>query len=109
MDNILLEDIQKLTQIKPAVLKKIESLSKLCICDYINSLQNSTSDVIHVDIGLGNINILISDESVEYSFTPSKDLEKMVLHTLESNKSPLMSTLEDNLESRVKSTYKDLI
>lgn len=109
MKRYLLKDISPLTNIKDKIINKMSNISELCICDYINELDMIDEDVLNIDIGIGIISMLIVDDEIQYSFSPSESLEKMIIKTIEDKESPLVNKLEVNLENKINSTYKDIV
>ena len=87
----------------------MSTISELCICDYINELDMIDEDVLDIDIGIGVISILIIEDEIQYSFSPSTLLEKSMIKTIETKQSPLVNKLEINLENKINSTYKDIM
>ena len=109
MKRYLLKDVSSLTNINDKIIDKLSNVSKLCICDYINELDIIDEDVLNIDIGIGIISMLIVDDEIQYSFSPSESLEKTMIKTIEDKESPLINKLEVNLEKKINSTYKDIV
>ena len=109
MKRYLLKDISSLTNIKDKIINKMSTISELCICDYINELDMIDEDVLDIDIGIGVISILIIEDEIQYSFSPSTLLEKSMIKTIETKQSPLINKLEINLENKINSTYKGIV
>lgn len=109
MNRYLLKDVSSLTNINDKIISKLADISKLCICDYINELDIIDEDVLNVDIGIGIISMLIVDDEIQYSFSPSTILEEALIKTIEDKESPLINKLEVNLEKKINSTYKDIV
>ena len=53
--------------------------------------------------------ILIIEDEIQYSFSPSTSLEKSMIKTIETKQSPLVNKLEINLENKINSTYKGIV
>lgn len=109
MKRYLTKDISGITSIKNNVIQKLNHVGELCICDYINELDMLNEDVLQIDIGIGTVSILVKDDELEYSFYPSKALEKSLIRTIEKKESPLVKLSEINLENKINSTYKDIM
>ena len=109
MKRYLLKDVSYITNINDKIIDKLPNIAKLCICDYINELDIIDEDVLNVDIGIGIISMLIVDDEIQYSFSPSESLEKTMIKTIEDKESPLINKLEVNLERKINSTYKDIV
>ena len=108
MKRRLISDISNIFSIRASILSKLVSLSESCICDYILETKWSDDDLLEIDIGIGKINMLISNDSVEYQFKPSSKLERSITNAVINNKNPLEKTLEEGIETRLLSTYKEL-
>ena len=109
MKRYLLKDVSYITNINDKIIDKLSNIAKLCICDYINELDIIDEDVLNVDIGIGIISMLIVDDEIQYSFSPSTILEEALIKTIEDKESPLINKLEVNLEKKINSTYKDIV
>ena len=109
MKRFLLKDISAITSIKDTILNKISDISELCICDYIHELGIIDEDVLQIDIGFGIVSLLVIDDEIKYSFSPSSSLEKLLIKTIENKESPMVHKLEVNLENKINSTYKDIV
>lgn len=109
MKRYLNKDLIDITSIKNSVISKLTNISELCICDYINELDILGEDVLHIDIGIGTISLLIVEDEIQYSFSPSKSLEKSIIRSVEKKESPLIKVAETNLENKINATYKDIM
>lgn len=108
MKHKLLVDISNIFSIRISLLTKLCDLIENCICDYILEAYLKEEDLVEINIGFGKIIILLSSDSVEYRFVPSSKLEKSIIKTISSRKSPLETGLELSLENKLLSTYKEL-
>lgn len=104
----LLEDIANIYSIKLSLLNKLSDLVETCICDYLLEAKLQDNELVEINIGFGKILILITSNSIEYQFIPSTRLEKSTIKTLNTGKSPLEHELENGLEKKLISTYKEL-
>lgn len=109
MKHSLVTDLQTLTQLNMSLFSKLISLSELIICDDMNELDMSSEDVLELDIGIGKLCFLISEDSLQYQFIPSKSLENNLIRTLETKINPLVQTTETSLENKILKTYKELL
>ena len=109
MKRFLLKDISSITNINDKVINKMSQISELCICDYLDELDCINEDVLNIDIGIGTISMLIIENEIQYSFSPSNKLETMIIKTIETKENPLVNKLEINLENKINSTYKDIM
>ena len=108
MKRKLLFDISNIFSIRISLLNKLVELAENCICDYILEANLNDDELVEINIGFGKIIILLSSDCVEYRFIPSMKLEKSIVNTLSSGKSPLEQNLEVGLENKLISTYKEL-
>ena len=109
MTRHLLKDLSSLTLIKDKIFDKLTSTSELCIGDYLNELDLVGEDVLHINIGIGTISMLVIDDEIQYAFKPSTTLESTIIHTIENKQSPLVTAAEINLDTKITSTFKELI
>lgn len=109
MKHSLITDLQTVTQLSTSVFSKLISLSELVICDDMNELDMSSDDILELDIGIGKLQFLVSEDVLQYQFIPSKTLENAIIHTLETKTSPLMTATETSLENKILKTYKELL
>ena len=105
----LYENLSALTRIKPSLMEKIKFISENCICDYTLDIIEQDDDVVMVDIGIGTLQINISDYELDYKFIPSNGLEKKLIRTIEEEQSPLVREVEKKLNNKITATYKELV
>lgn len=108
MKHKLLYDIANIYSIKFSLLNKLSDLAETCICDYLLEAKLQDNELVEINIGFGKIMILITSNSIEYQFVPGTRLEKALIKTLTTGKSPLEQELETGLEKKLISTYKEL-
>ena len=109
MKQFLITDLQTLTQLNNSVFSKLISLAELSICDDINELDMSADNVLDLDIGIGKIYFMVTEDSLQYQFVPSRSLENAIVKTLETKSNPLVASAETNLEMKIVKTYKELL
>lgn len=109
MQQNLIRDISALTAVSNKTLNKIVDVAELCFCDYINELDITNEDVVNIDIGIGTLSLLLVNDSMQYQFTPSYQLEQQLINTIESKTSPLVNSAQSNLEHKLRTTYKELL
>jgi hypothetical protein len=105
----LLTDIQSLTQINIKLLNKLVAVAELVICDSINELDMMDDQILDLDIGIGTVSLLVSGNTIQYAFYPSTNLENNLIKTLEKKTNPLILSAENNLETKILNTYKELV
>ena len=108
MEKNLIEDVAKLSSVKSSLLKKFSRLSEYCISDYVLESKLEDEDLTEIDIGIGKLKLLITDDELRYSFTPSQRLEKMMIDSYQNEKHVLEQKVEEGLENRLLSAYKEL-
>ena len=108
MKQNLLVDISRISLIKASIFDKLKDIAESCICDYLYEAKILDDDLIEIDIGIGKISILILNDSLEFKFRPSMHLEKSLVKSLQKNSSVLVKEVENGLESKLLSTYKEL-
>lgn len=105
----LIEDISKLSNIPQSILNKLVNIAKFCVCDCLIETKLKNESLSEIDLGLGKLNILVSEDQIEYQFIPSRSLEKNIKTAVIKNKNPLEIAVEDSLNTRIKNTYKELL
>lgn len=108
MKRKLLLDISTIYSIRATIIDKITELAEACICDYIVETKLNDDDLLEINIGIGKLSLLILKDSIEYQFIPSNKLEKLIINTVTSMKSPLINISEEGIEQKLISTYKEL-
>lgn len=108
MNNII-NDVSTLTTIPVQSLEELVHLSSVCICDAIEEDKLKNKDICEIDIGIGTLYILISNESTKYKFIPNKELETNINTTIRKGVNPMTRLVESTLVDKIINTYKDLI
>ncbi len=108
MKQKLLNDISNIYSIRASIMTKLSELAELCICDYLVEAKLSEDDLVEVNIGIGKICFIMLEDSIEYRFVPSTKLEKLIIKSIASMKSPIINASEQGLENKLVSTYKEL-
>lgn len=103
------KDISNITTIPYATLGKLHSLSTSCICHAVQETRLLNGNLTSVDIGIGTLYIKTTEDEIKYKFIPSSKLEKSVMETVKTGKSPLVSKVEETLKDRVMNVYKELL
>ena len=65
-------------------------------------------NICEVDIGIGTLNILVTEDEIKYKFIPSKNLSGSIIQAIEHKDSPLIIKAEQSLSKKILNTYKDL-
>ena len=109
MERNLLDDISATTNLSNKILYRLIKSAEFCICDSINEADSTGDEILNYDVGIGVLSFLLVGGAVRYRFTPSRSFEESITKTLEEKTSPLVPTLEFNLEQKIKMTYKELL
>lgn len=104
----LLDDISSLTTVQRVSLERLVSQANKCICHDIQEAKLEKVNCVCIDIGIGNLFINIDADSIKYRFEPSSKLEKYIIETTLSGKSPIIEDIEKSLISKVNKVYKEL-
>jgi hypothetical protein len=105
----MIKDITTLTTIAEKSLIKINDLSVDDICHCVLESVNCGDDVADIDIGIGELKVIVSDGELHYRFTPSNQLEKKLIKTFEEGVDPLTQVVEESLSNKILRAYKELI
>lgn len=108
MNNETVDILSSMTTINKKQVERIFKTLNMKICDDVleNILNNETLTI--VDIGVGSLQILVGGDEIRYKFIPSRLLEKNLLNTVETKKSPIETVLEEAIDLRINDAYKDL-
>lgn len=105
----LISDISLLTSVPYKTLKNLCDKSNECICHSIlENFQESIGET-SIDIGIGQLIIMVDNDEIYYKFKPSSKLEEMLVNTITNNSDPLVTQIEQKLVARILNTYKDLM
>ena len=107
--NKIIEDLSTITSLPISLLKSLCNKVIYCVCHKVHESIIKHENIILVDIGFGKLYILLEDSSIQYKFIPSKFFEDNLIWTIKNNESPLTKLAEENLEEKIKDTYKELL
>ena len=107
--NSIVNDLAAITTIPMNSLQKLKEKEVYLICNAAEESALQGKSITEVNIGIGNLIILIEGGYITYKFTPSSKLEKSLVSTITNKKNPLTNELEEALASRVIKTYKDML
>lgn len=108
MEINLKKDLSALTNVDEVYINKLFDKLKWCICDGISETEYLGDNLLSCDIGIGKVLLTIEENSVKYRFTPSPELEEMIIKTI-TGEDLLECTLEKNLVNKITKVYKDLL
>lgn len=107
----VLDNIATLTQIPPYILERLSNTAVKEICHevYVDHVLNK-KETVSLNIGIGFLHLDINsvEGTVSYSFVPSRQLEKDLIHTLREESDILTEAIETNLNKKVLSLYREL-
>lgn len=104
----IIKDTSTLTTINEKAIKKLNDKMIYAISDAVLEGVISGDDVVSMNIGIGTLNILLSEDSVTYRFIPSDKLEDSVKNTIIHKQNLLEDALDASLVSKITNIYKDL-
>lgn len=107
MEN-LMKDVSTLTTIPEKSLSKLMDKAYWCISNEVVESLKQDSNVIEIDIDIGELYIKVIDDNIQYKFIPSAKLNDTVKDTVINKRNVLEDTLEKTLVNKIVDTYKDL-
>lgn len=108
MSNIV-NDISELTNVSEKLLEKLLDAATLCIGHNLHETLTSKNSEISLDIGIGQLDLLLRDNHLQYKFIPYPAFEKLLARVVLTGQSPIVERLESNLQHRIEETYKELL
>lgn len=105
----LLQDLYILTDVQENVLKKFIPIAEYCIAHDVYESMCYRQEFAEIDIGIGTLVVKVDDDSIRYKFIPSENLENMMIEMTKTRKSPILSKLENNLQTKIEKAYKELL
>ena len=105
----LIEDVAILTDVSEKTLNKFIPIIDYAICHAIHESQCAHESLTDIDLGYGTLTLKLTNDELWYKFTPSKELEKMILLTLTTHKSPIVNKIENDLQDKIDRAYKELL
>lgn len=108
MNNII-KDLSTLTTIPELNLQKLFNLMIKCISHGVVESVKNKNDVCVEDIGIGTLSINIDEDSLQFKFIPSSQLQTSIYNSLENKNSELVADVERILQEKIINTYKTLL
>lgn len=105
----LYNDLATITNSNKDIFNKLVKNSNFLICNYLEDTTLNNENLCTIDIGIGILKIVIEEDTVRYSFIPSKELETEIINTLENNQSYLTSVISSKLTSQLNKLYDNLL
>ena len=103
------KELSELMCVPLAVLQRLNTNLLTVIGSHIYTSKLEDDNCLSLDIGIGQLNILVLGDSVKYKFIPSNKLEKVVKDVIVSNVDPLEKCAEEELSERILTLYKGLL
>ena len=109
MTNIV-QDIATLTTLPVSNVEYMTDIVTDTISHSVLEAKLNNEDTSVISLGkIGKLLISITDEELRYKFIPSKYLEDKLITTLNAEESSLEVKVENSLNKRLISVYKDLL
>lgn len=105
----ILEDVSTLTNVKEHVLAKIVSCVNYAIVDNVLEQKIGDKDNVSFDIGIGTLSIFFVDDTLQYFFKPSRELEDGLVNAVNGGKNELELKLVHSINNHIYKTYKDML
>lgn len=109
MNRNLIEGVSTLTTIDVNTLERLVDISKLVIIDELVEQLENGQDTVSINVGLGNLLIHYSGESIKFKFTPNAKFEEDVSMACIHKVNLLDTKVETSLKDKIVNTYKDLL
>lgn len=105
----VINDLEQLTGIKTSILNKIISCLEYTIID--NAIEETYNDneLLQYNLGLGILSIEVIDDSLHYSFKPSKSFEDELINAINNKTNILELKLAESIDTHIYKTYKDML
>lgn len=106
-----IEDVQKVTTMSYSSVKRLQDITQSLITNDVLEQHNNGDTMSKIDIGFGSIVIMCNVESneLQFSFIPSRGLEQSIKNSITSGRSAITEQIDQEVSSRILSTYKDLL
>ena len=105
----LISDISIITTTPEQSLRKLCDKGMECICHSVLERLNDSNIDTTIDVGIGEVKIIVENDEIHYKFLPNDKLESMLVDSIVNKKDPLVNRIEDSLSTRILNTYKDLV
>lgn len=105
----LVDDLAVLTTIPAGSINKLVEKAALCICNDLEESLLNNEDLASIDMGLGTLQIMFSNNELKFRFIPNRKLEAAARDTVLNKKNPLVDKVEQTLAQRITNAYKNFI
>ena len=105
MEAVLNKDLSELTGVDKQILDKLAQNVNYCICNYIEKSMLDNEQICKINIGIGTLTLKFFDDSMQWYFSPSNDLEYNVITALETQQNPLTPVVTKKLIDQLMNFY----
>ena len=105
MEQVLTTDLINLLHTDKQILDKLITNINYCICSYAEQMALNNEQVCKIDIGIGTIILNLEEDAVHWYFSPSEELEKNIIFTLENQQNPLTAIITRALINQLNNFY----
>lgn len=104
----LLKDLSTLTGVHYTNLSKLNIHAINDVSHIVLESILDNKEVSEIDIGIGILKILHTDEEIKYKFIPNDMLTHKITYVIKHKESPLCKKVSETLGERINNAYKDL-
>lgn len=104
----LLKDLSVLTGVSQTNLTFLVTHTNNAISHTVLESILQSNEITEIDIGIGILKILHTDNEIKYKFIPSDTLNSKVISTVKNKESPVAKRVGEKLGKRINNAYKDL-
>lgn len=105
----LIERLSALTTIQSSAFTKLSDITTCIASDGVEESLIAKDGKCDIDIGIGTLSLILSENEIRYKFVPSAKFEEAVTNTVVNGQNLLVATVEEVLKDRLTHIYKDLI
>lgn len=104
----LIKDVSAITNINEKLLNKIVDIAIYCINDAVEESVLNKECITQVDIGIGTLSILASNNELKFKFIPNAKLRESVISTIKNEENTIDKVVESNIVEKLTKLYKDI-
>lgn len=105
----MIDQLNAITSIPIASIEKIIDREIAIIADSVYKAHKNKEKTVLIDVGIGKLNILISNDELKFKFIPSNALKHSIMDSINLGISPITDRLEIRLKEKFDVLYKDLL
>lgn len=102
------KDLSTVTTMSVSSIDRFMSKFQDCLTYSIQEALSNNKTTIELDIYIGKILVEIINDKIYYKFIPSASFEREVTETVRSGVSPMVTKIEDAIQSKIMRAYKEL-